>query len=306
MLNSPPGPLRLTAEALMRQNSTQGLNTKALQNPLTVPIEIVEVTWTLIGSNTEAHATGAVIACEFMLGELSITNGFIPVWLFGPARNNSEEAYPFTPDSRRAAIYTWPLAHGIRLEPGQVLRPRLRHQGIIQTDILSRVSYSCRPILKDKQGRKPKTNLRRQWFPYVTSFVSKSMDVYSGLDEDRSAETDLLNPYLTDLEIERFTGRLNILDLEFVPTTREFGDPDFGDRFLTLQMTGSDGTQVVKQATPFRNVFSSQTRSWEVPHRLGPGEYYLVDLFKAASPIETPNQRFGQAFVGMVGYRSAS
>lgn len=309
-------PVHLTASIDLQSPSASGVNVAALKNPIPGPMEIMEVKFGLRiptpSTTVSAGVSGGVVGIQFMLGDIPVTNGHVPVWLFGREANIGAEQVlgnsttPFT-----YAEYRWKLAHPLYVPTGWVLTPTFQHFGQIKQSIYTRISYGARvlPI-----GAKKPSAIK---VPYVASFVSKTFTTYGAADTDRSAETDLVNKIGAPLHLVRFVGRINAFFLSSaVVYTSDFegdetstGASDLRGRLLTVdKMIDSVGNQLVRDPTLYGSVFAGATRTWEIGRDLVvPSEWYaIVDLGKAA-PVTTPSGVYqAQAQIGMEGWREVA
>lgn len=293
-------PIHLTADTVIQPNSTGGVNSVALKNPDGRAMELLEVRFnvyseSLVSVNAGVFGlgiTGATMGCKLDLGGNELTNGYVPVWNFGPGRYDWAEPnraqYKWT-----SLTFIWKLARPLYIPAGQIVVPSFYHFGLVNAPLNVRINYACRQF---KPGApKPKSVI----LPYVAAYKSKSFDLGSVQDTDQSAETDLFNKFAQPLNIEHFTGRFNL----FNSTTNEnlytgVGCADLGN----VRMTNSNGAPIIYRNAIFNDVFTPQTRAIEVKHKLDPGAFYTVFITKTTGSGGGAGY-LGQYFVGMTGWR---
>src|SRR3972149_2029811 len=78
-------PIHLTATTTLASNSSGGVNAIALKNPIGRPMEIHEIKFqlTMEEPSTRLAFKGIIVGCKLDLGKIPITNGFIPIAIFG-------------------------------------------------------------------------------------------------------------------------------------------------------------------------------------------------------------------------------
>jgi|CXWL01.1.fsa_nt_gi hypothetical protein len=293
-------PLHMTASVLVQANSQAAPNTVNLQNTTGQYIEILEIKWELTPSSA-SFLSGAVMGCQLNLGNIPITNGFVPVWNFGPGRAFQ---YEVSSTSRSIPIqYTWKLPRPMLIPPGGVLAPIFQHRGLIPIDVTTRISYACRVLPIDHKIPN-KVNV-----PYVAFYASKVFDVQSLTpDSDSSTELDLTNRFDAPLRIHRFVGRINEYALTSIIGVAGNNNSDvvfnhLGSRLLRVRMTDSRGEPVIPAPTMFRQVFDGPTRTWDADFILPPKSFYTAVLTReAVSAVPANIQIQGQAMISMVGW----
>jgi hypothetical protein len=305
-------PLHLTASTNLAANSSGGVNAISLKSPSGEAMEILEVRFSITAVPTvsstlsPAYSTyGAVIACKLDLGKYPLTNGYVPVALFGRSEELMAEQITDVGSSNLFNAvcneYAWRPPHPIYVPKGAVLVPTFQHRGITPFDLNVRISYAARLIPDGTPAPK------RVMLPYVAAWGSGTFDA-AVTGTDRSTETDLVNPFKEPLYIQRMVGRvINV----FVATNRV----DEGITTPTetvpallwnVRIVDSHGHPVVQKFTPFRLVFSSVTRSWDMDPSvtLAPMSFYSAYVRKdVLGGYPALNSLNTQAFISIVGWR---
>lgn len=262
----------------------------------------------------------------------SLTNGVIPLWNFGQARQLGEEekVQSFQPDFNGnylingflTSVYSWKLDYPMYLPPGARIVPVSRPLGSFNGDVVLGVT-AIGKILPNR----PVAAAYK--IPWVCAAISKSFS-FSEQGTDSSNDNALYNPFTdTNVVIERFIGRflisknvtvettpastqLTVFDTTFLDASRAltatmaYSGNNLFSQLFSIQMRDSIGNPLVREKTLFRNVFEAQTRSWETRQVLPPRQYHKVDFFKASTelPWTTPGRI--QGAVSSVGWREVS
>ena len=283
MSNPESWPLVLSTEATIPSQTTQKPPQLALMNPTGEAFKIHEIRFTLKSDSTVVLATtGATIGCKFELGSLALTNGFVPIWNFGRV---------ISTDQDMNLQYSWRLAQPLYIPAGATLLPNFQHFGTTSRTVTARVSYfaSTMPVGAPAP--------RRMFLPWVSSYIGKAFP-YATADSDVSRETDLLNPFDTDLLISRLIGRFNLFG-----ATLDTNESRFGAQLIDVRVSLSNGDPLVRTDTPFAQVFGQEGRAWEQRNTiLKPKQYFQVFVTKNAT-ADVSEQSTIQPFVSLVGYR---
>lgn len=308
----PSDPIHLTATATVPSNSTTGVNAAALKNPMGGAMEIHQIKWELqipsASVTFTGSVTGGVIGCKLEMGGHPLTNGFIPVWSFVKPNSILDEILMNTGATAagQVSVFTWNLARPLYVPPGVTVTPAFQHRGLFQAAVNVRISYGGRSF-RAKTAAPKKVNV-----PYASVYISKNFDA-NAADTDQSTELDIINPFDTPLKLQRLTGRCQFQDSNrggnlYIDEgyNGATSGPTPGEEMLSVRIFDSNGRPIVRNATIFRSVFSTITRSWEMDNGavMDPESYYRVLLTKAA-PLAgaSSDPVFCQAFVGAVGWR---
>jgi hypothetical protein len=287
----PPGtarpetlPIHLTAVTTLASFSTGGVNAIALKNPFGAPMEILEVKFAIEGAAAAQTNPlfGGCIACKMDLGQIPLTNGFVPVWGFGRAESLFLENVVDPTFGAGIGEYCWRLPVPLYVPANAVITPTFQHRGLVPDELLVRISFSARSL---PAGSKPPSNIA---IPYAASYTSKSFK-WEEAATDSSKETELVNPFAEQLFLQRFTGRCAVSATEAINqvlyTTEAsvfLAQPEAGSQMMNVRMVDSFGTPIVRDFETFRQVFSGVTRAWELDNKttMAPRSYYQVFLRK--------------------------
>ncbi len=289
-------PVHLSANVVLRANTSGSVPAAALKNPMGKDMELLEIKFEISGpGDASAFVFGGTISCELTMGTHRITNGSIPVWNFGRAENLAAENN-FDVDKSYCS-YSWRLPRPLFIPAGAVLVPKFSHSGFVSDTVNVRVGYSCRTVFVQP---------RKIYLPWVAKYASKAFNPIENADVDVSSELDLVNPHPEVFHLQRFVGRTQILRTD---QTASENDPQyFGSRYLQMRMVDSYGRPILRNFAPFRSVFGALTRSWEMDNgaELDPEAYYRVNLRKDALTLAGGSNDIAavaQAFISMVGWR---
>ena len=300
-------PLHLTADTVIESNASGGVNAIALKNPIGGPMQVHQIKFQLTATLLSGQDSGAlgslggVIGASISIGNHPLTNGFVPVWLFGRPNNVVNGGEDFvdvqTGEERSISEYVWNLPRPMYVPDGATITPSFQHRGLIKNQVAVRMSVSAKSYGLDAPDPE------KIFIPYVSSYVSKNF-IANDEDTDQSLETDLVNTFPKPLFLQRFTGRTQLFNSATGAVTDL--DPTSSLNILSVRMADSNGRAIVPTYTVFGNVFSYATRSWDLDGRaqMDPNAYYRVFLRKTTSPESSYNAADTvQAFVGCVGWR---
>lgn len=311
-------PISLTATGTVKAGSVAGVNADALVSPYGLPMEIHEIKW-LIGGDTHV-VIGAGLGCSFELGDLRITNGYVPINAFCKSILNisgfagdfvdvsmgdvNGEEIPLT-DSW--ANFVWRLKHPIFVPAGACLLPKFQHRNLVLDDMTIRVVYSGTTLPSNYRPKK-------LMLPWVTHWAGNGF-TYSAASTQTSLEADLVNPWPEPLCVQRLIGRVNYSGnvsttppSERIPslaTATANGLPEIIGKYITITMNHSSGVSVIQHPTKFESVFPASRRAWDIDVEIPPGSYFTVNMTKIADATasgSTAALRY-QPIIGMVGYR---
>ena len=294
---SPATPIHLYGSVVLRSGSNGSVPPAAMKNPMGQDMELLEIKFEVSGASpgAEPRVFGGTIWCELIMGSYKLTNGSIPVWNFGRAENILGEVKFDALNQTAHYAYSWRLPRPLFIPAGAVVTPNFTHTGFVQETLNVMVGYSARTVF---------TKPKRIYMPWVAKYASKVFNPITDADTDISTELDLVNPNSEVLHLQRFVGRTQRLST--LQASSETSQP-VPSQFLQVRITDSYGRPVLRNYAPFRSVFGSLTRSWELDNGaiLDPESYYIVNLRKDAMSIVSPllENDSTQAFVSMVGWR---
>lgn len=298
-------PVILSASAVVQPNSTSGFNAIALQNPLKLPMEVLEIRVQLACATPIA---GSAVGLKLSLGSFDITKDYTPVHCFDAARNEYGELYGFANNTYYNS-FSWRLSTPIFVPGGAMINPVAQHRGFTSSPITVTVSYLGRSL---PEGTRAPSTVK---LPYIASYASKTFDTFSAsTDADQSTETDLVNNTGSPFNIERIVGRVSSSYFDANQALNVDLSADAALRLLSVRMSDSQGNGIVPRVTQFGQVFPFATHAWRVDSVMPPGGYYMAYLTKAAAGPSSPNyalSTFGvnqyqsQVTIAVVGWREA-
>ena len=302
-------PLHLTASSTFSSGSGGGVNAVSLKNPMGRAMEILEIKWqvsldTSTNPLTSGDGTGVLggsMACKLQLGELPLTNGFVPVWSFGRSDLISPEVCVDNFNSREYSEYNWRLSRPLYVPAGAVVLPTFQHRGLLASDITVTISYSARDL---PDGYTPPS---KEAVPYASSYITKSF-LLTAAGTDVSNETDLSNPFEETLILQRMTGRVPVISSAVPGFAYENDAASVPGAQMNIRIVDSYGRPIIRDFAPMRQAFSQVTRSWEMDGQsinMEPKSFYRAYI-RFDAPINTIVSSavlYGQGHVGLVGYR---
>ena len=293
-LTSVRRPIVLTSEVTVDANATKSPDLLKLKNPTGEHFAIREIRFGLQIASGSALITGGAVGAKLDLGSQSLTNAHVPVWSFGRYISRDADApsdsfhqnYPGSPH-----FFRWKLRHPLYVPSGASLACEFQHRGTVSSPIVASVTYVGHTL----ETAAAPSRVRLPW----TAAYSSKVFLSAAADSDISSAAALINPFSTPIFLERFTGRLNFL----VPGS-SVNHAFSANSTLLLKIRHSSGVPLVREFTPFRQVFGAYSHSWEQRDSiLDPGTSYLVTVDKLADADEHPELEALQADVGMVGWR---
>lgn len=310
-------PISLTASGTIKNGSVGGVNADALYSPYGLPMEIYEIKWMLSAPTNQV--LGAGMGCSLELGDLKLTNGYVPInayckMILSTLRGGDFVDYSMgytdgeeVQTTPSWANFVWRLRRPIFVPAGSVILPKFQHRNLIPDDISVQVIYSGTTL---PSSYRPK----RLVLPWVAYWAGAGV-AYSDASVQTSLESDLVNPWDEPLLVHRFVGRMNYSgNITSVPPSERFataydgtgnGLAEQAGNHFTLQMVHSSGANIIQSPTKFESVFYSGTRAWDVNVEIAPKSYFVISLNKTADAVASGNTaalRF-QPIVGMVGSR---
>lgn len=299
-------PIHLSGSVLLRSGATGGPPIAAFKNPTGQDMELLEMKFEVSGPITQTNTTlnfqayGSSVSGQLMYGTEQLTNGSVPLWNFGRQENPLAETKVDNQYTTVFNSYTWRLPRPLYVPAGAVIIPTFTHTGLTSSALNVRVGYSGRTIFK-----KPKN----VFLPWVASYSSPAFSPASSAGSAQSSELDLVNPFDQPLNLQRFVGRIQGVDVNG-NVVDETTSSLIANQYLMARMNDSYGRAIVRNYVPFSSVFSPVTRSWEMSNgaRLDPNSYYRLFLNKLVSPSDVvafnPNAlaQF-QVLASMVGWR---
>ena len=306
-------PVILTAVTVLQSGAAQPVNQSALINQTGKMLELHEVRFNLYSGAT--NMSGATLGVQLALGQIPVTNGFIPVHLFNRsiALYQSEEPQQYIAPISPAEMgydsgcdYIWKLDTPLLIPPGAALAPTFQHRGLVPQAITARITLLCR-----QTNRKvPKSIV----VPYVTAwstpatnmgFLWNNSEPSTYTVDYSSTEQDLVNNTDTDVTVKRLIGRM----AQYVSTPGVGGlnytDEGFSilDAVTYTRLTTSQGHYLCRDFLLFRSLFSRITRELPCAITLPPQGYLIAD-------IEMRNNNVSQsgtgAFVPAIGFQMIS
>ena len=275
-INDLPSPYLLTSQVTIAAGGSATADSGALGQPYRRPFWVDEVRWTIkvpgaTVTNDVAFQMGGLITTKLTLGRMIISNDFIPIYNFAQSmqRYNSVEAAEGIVTGFGVPVsysnYRWVLPKPLYVPSGMPLTSQFqRFRDAFGTATVS-VSYAGRYI---SPGSK---TLREFDVPFVTAFT---IPLSNTATMAISGENDLVNPFLENLQTQRFIGRQLLYTA--APDVAQELEPSTSE--TQVLMKDSYGNNVIRDYTYFTRVFDWNRRAWTFSRTLLPTERYYVSL----------------------------
>ncbi len=268
-------------------------DTTKLTNPSGSPMWLDEISFAL-----SRGGYGSTIRAAFTLDRVPLTGGYVPVWNFGRMLNT---AFEETNDGPNNGMFVWRLPKPLYIPAGKYLAAKIWHTGLPDVKTCDfRMTYYGRAI--SSSAPVPK----RIPIPWVTSFVGNVVPTAADTT-DKSADSDLCNPFDVPLFVQRFIGRAISYEGSAGSPPNEVKDA-FVDEFsravselITIRAFDHRGRILVRDYTPLAALFSESDKSWTVNAKLAPKGFYRMMLSEALSALTVGYNI--RPMISMVGYR---
>lgn len=265
-----------TAAITLAANQHQEINDPTrLQNPFRTPMMLDEIRFVVTG---DAELTRHYLQAKFRIGRIPLTKDYTPIVSFGK--------------SLRAisTVISWRLPKPLYVPANEYVIPHIRN-----TDSMSRtiqVVYAGRSL--GETAPSPKS----MFVPWVTSYQAPTASTAAtDYGTDLSTEADIVNPFDVPLYVQRFIGRYLTASAD---TTGEAW-ADYLNNTM-IRAVNHEGTILVKDGTPFGNLFDFTTKVWPAGTILPPKGFFLFEVTRDFTSLTT-NFRATAPIISMVGYR---
>lgn len=262
-------PTLLSSTINLNSGGTGTFDAGKLSVPFKVPMLIDEIRWSVRLKDAAADIArsngGALIRCKLTLGELELTNGFIPIWLFGGTTQDDVEQTGTIVSATDEAFYShfrWKLPRPLFVGAGNALRAYAMRGADARSPGKVTIAYAGRVF---PEAQRPK----EIDVPWVTAYLATV-----GAATGTSGTLDLHNPFHQPLHVQKFVGRI----LSTANATQAFDDVAAGYDDFEIQLRTSSGYQIIKDFVPFYSVFDWNRRAWTIGKELPPREHYLLQF----------------------------
>lgn len=301
-------------------------DTTQLENPFQSPMWLDEIRFRLDNAPVDSFWSlpgWDRIRVELKLGNINLTNGFVPISLLGKILNDSNGEGVIDNGTRvenAPFVFTWKLPKPLFIPARELLRPTMYFEtfpGAVARSVT--IIYACRPLPK---GTPTPTKLQIPWVSYyqppdiLISPLSPAVDA-----TDQSTPANICNPWDEELHVQRFVGRLmgrarahgftsgfeemGYMTLASAKTNYQNGKVQIG---TLVSAQDSFNNILIRDQTPFSHVFSFVDRSWTVNCVLPPKGFYLFTVDRLWTGYEPRDWEAFTATVGisMIGWREVT
>jgi hypothetical protein len=315
-------PIHLTAQTLLLPGASgQSPALQTLRAPSGRWLVIEEVKFEVMMSvldnadvltvTTNAHCMGSTVACGLQRGKDDITNGYVPVPMFGPVQKQSAERIYFPEDVSNnwsfCEEYSWRPPVPIVVAPNQVLTPTFQHRGYLDYKARVRISYSGHLEHLQPEGY---GNI-----PYVASWTAPIISLTGTEAEQLSTEKDLVNPSKHDvLNVEYMMGRIYVPFQNTTTASILEGTVYHPGHASTVNVPLATDQTVVKIGTSWANpvtpeydrfpaVFDLVNRKIDMKHIVPPEGYFVMGVKSGGTLIANAQVL---ALFSIVGHREVA
>jgi len=245
-----------------------------LQNPFRTPMLLDEVRFIMADFGQKNF-----LQAKFRLGRTSLTRDYTPIGNFCKNMRGN------------CSVLTWRLPKPLYIPANEYLVPHIRNT-FTSTRSLE-VIYAGRSLAADAPV--PKS----MFVPWVAAYQAPSVASTGATGTDTtvvSSEADIVNPLDETVYVQRFIGRYQSVDA--------LGNSEPPAQYLDntlIRAVNHEGTIMVKDSTPFGNLFDYTTKVWPAGTVLPPKGFFLFEIqrdFTGFTVSETT-----APIISMVGYR---
>lgn len=305
-------PLVLYAETELPTGAGAAPNAGALTNPYGVPMEILEMRFSIYATEVTLGETGSVtgtaVGVKLDLGNLGLSNPGVTISTLGGFRTESNSTFALAAGTSfltTARVYTWRLKYPLYVPVGATVVPTFTNLGQVGSPVKVRVSYHCRSITNSWRPQK-------LIVPWVSTYNSTTFEVIqegAGAATDASTETGIFNQFDVPLEISKLVGRWGMLSKYGGASDKvfEFANPDQALKYTTIEIRSSKGEEIIRDPTLFGLVFTPGSNTWDFKGnwQLDPHEWWKVQVTHNALDYTPDAALLGrvQFSMSLIGYR---
>lgn len=293
----------LAANAVGSPSDFRGLQNRTDRVIRIEELRFMQTRSTLSGSGWIATRDGFPTSeVQLRLGNEPITADFVPLpamtWPHDFLHEGGWGVSGGTADALGG--YYLRFSKPVLLNPKQFIGVQYRHAATTSQRLV--VTALCRPT----------DSVTQHFMPWIAKWTPPARTDGVANYVDGSTEADLVNPFDSEMLIERFIGRVFHGTLAG-STLKEIGQQagaavdNQGQLLfdsLRVRLDDHKGTQIVRDATPFGIVFEAIRKSWVVNTQIDSKGFYRMTLeSKLATQIVSGTPAPVQAYIGMLGYR---
>ena len=294
--------------------STPDAFSNKFKYPILVRDIVIDWDWTIPTRSTiQTYGTplGDAIRILVKYANQPMTAGYVPVRLLGQITDWEGSTPSFISSSAISgttlhSTFRWVFRRPLWLPPDTPLTIQIQHQNDFAVDVPAAsqdVDVTVRGTL-DESGHVPDFID----VPYATAFLGRVLSTVSAGSTgvaptvtERSAQTDLFNPFNETLMLERMKYEISVsshgsdaggaANTNFAPTDEVSAQDQTSQlangqaygldrRYVVIKLTSSDGRNLIQNFTPIGGVLSTTQYRRGMANNtiLEPGAYYLATL----------------------------
>lgn len=281
-----------------------------LVSPFRAPLVIHAVNFMVRYPNADSTSLniqcGASVRARFRVGNLSLSDAAIPLWVHGTSL--PDESAGYVTDAAfigtNVSMYRWVLPRPLYIPPGSILLPQFQRDADgMPEDMDVLVSYEAAIPLPGAPA--PKV----MHLPVLALFSPEETTAAASFT---SGATELHNPFQDEVHVQRLIGRIRVRNAapgggvlanisELVGHLVPGGGLSVAEALVSLR--DSLGYDVVKTPTPFADVFDVTRRAWTFERTLEPKEWYRAQV---STPLVDPAHTTAwsvQPHIALIGHR---
>jgi hypothetical protein len=294
------------------------LNAIKLSNPSRTPMLIDEIRFI---SPSALVNPFMYVDTQLKFAWNQITNSFVPIGLLGGVFNRRFLNGSYVAQTLRTQVsnltfsfvQVWRFPKPVYLDPNEIVSVEFRLNEQFNAALATQFSttidnitfpITCAMVCRSLPiGTPPPKQLQMPWATHW-----RTVNFANAVETtDRSTVLNLVNPHREDLKIQAFVGRIftqfddaieNRLD-QFATGT----NPALYERDITVTANHVNGAQLVKDPTPFGQVFSTVDNCWYPNAILKPNDYYIFTMqadLRAYDPNVLPTPAVNSVNYGLI------
>lgn len=282
-------PILLQTQIVVQPGGSMGVaDPTRLENPFQGPMWLDEIRFTITDPSQACFWSSLRVELKMSGDGTPLTRGFVPISTLGKVLQESIPGIASgTGPTSEASLqhFIWKLPKPLYLAAREYLLPTMYFVPFsgATTPVTVTICYACRPVAA---GTPTPTKIHLPWVAfYQSSFLTTpgAADTF-----EHSGPSDIFNPFQQDLHVQRFVGRLMV---QAATGTGEDGYITMGINSANVNLvTGSPTTGtfvsgqdsfnniLIRDATPFADVFDFLDRSWTVNAILPPQGFYQFNI----------------------------
>lgn len=293
-------PIHLYGSIGLQAGSQASVNADALKNIHSDPMEVREMKFFMISSGSQTRLVQGNLDVAISIGKIPITNGFVPIWNFGPTVNYGLENINTVSNGGvyyNIQCYRWTLSKPMWVPPNASFQVSFYNRAVKDSTVTGAIAISGYTL----KGKAPGATT----VPYAAAYVSPSFEYLKTALTANSTEKDLVNNTGKELQVERLTTRWPFWQ-ENPNTGNTLTGIDGPGTFVLGRFDASNGSPLIADFTPLA-LIAGPRMAWELNMTLPPKDYLIARLKSSAPTGSTTVTGLYAAYTfGLIGSREVS